>query len=215
MKGRTSYWRSRGGKKKAFSSLVSLYICCDVFISYLMLNFFGQRKNLWVSAEPHRHLKPALWLDVWGVCAQTQFFPYLCPAACWVQRTAAVIRQGLGNEKPRCPLRKAGLHVNQGSMQPTHALLSHHSLLTQHILKDKIVKKFKMATNGHKHSSKWLRGPKWLLRVQAHGANSRIRSNIIVGKGQNIYRKWGNLSMCGGREYMGNLCTFCLILLWT
>lgn len=37
--------------KKVFSSLISFYIGCDVFISFLMLYSFGQKKHLWVSAD--------------------------------------------------------------------------------------------------------------------------------------------------------------------
>lgn len=46
-------------KTKPFFLLLS-YICCDVFISYLMLYTFGQKKHLWVSVDPHKHLGLAL-----------------------------------------------------------------------------------------------------------------------------------------------------------
>lgn len=126
-------------------SLISFYICCDVF--YFLLKVI----LLWAKETPVGECRPptVTWIhpfDLLPSQCQPQSFLQLCPVDYWVQKTAAVITQGPGNELPRTPFRMPGSHVNQGPKHPAHALLSHQPLLTQHPLKDQIIKNFKMPT---------------------------------------------------------------------
>lgn len=64
-----------------FSSLISSYICCDVFISHLILYSFGQEKHLWVSADPLEApgASPVTWCL--GHMYPTSILPALVPSS--------------------------------------------------------------------------------------------------------------------------------------